>query len=91
MSMDLEVIELVCSDGQKIFEGRILELKGIKSVTVNIDSQKAQLRYRENLVSPEQIISHLNEAGFTVNGTPGNPIAQGRLPECCFQPMEKSQ
>ncbi len=82
--LELDIAELVCVDGQKIFEGRILELEGIKTVTTNIQSRKAKIRYRENQVLATEIEAHLGDFGFTIDGMPGNDIARGRLPQCCF-------
>jgi len=82
--LELEIAELVCTDGQKIFEGRILELDGIKAVSANIQTHKAQIRHRENVVSADKIKTHLGDFGFTIDGVAGNNIARGRLPQCCF-------
>lgn len=82
--LELEIDELVCTDGQKIFEGRILELNGIKAVSANIQTRKAQIRHRGNVVSAVEIKAHLGDFGFTIDGVPGNNIARGRLPQCCF-------
>ena len=84
LTLELEIDELICSDGQRLFEGRLLELEGIKSVTVNIQTHKAQIRYRENQVTVESINSHLQEFGFTIDGVPGNAAARTRLPSCCL-------
>ncbi len=81
--MELNISELVCADGQRIFEGRILDLEGIKSVTANIQTQKAQIKYRDQQVSAQQIETHLSDYGFTIDGVPGNNIARNRLPSCC--------
>ena len=73
-------------DGQNIFEGRILDLEGIKTFTANIQTQKAQISYWDNQVSADKIKTHLGEFGFTIDGNPGNEVARGRLPQCCFVP-----
>ncbi len=83
--LEIEVEELVCGDGQRIFEGRVLDLSGIKSVTANIQTRKAQIRYRDHQVSAKQIEEHLKEFGFTIDGVEGNQVTRGRLPSCCFQ------
>ncbi|NQV16488.1 hypothetical protein HQ531_13585 [bacterium] len=85
VNLELNIEELVCSDGQLVFEGRILALEGIKAVTANIQNQKAQIRFRNNQVSEEQIKTHLLDFGFTINDVPGNTVARGRLPACCFK------
>jgi hypothetical protein len=82
--LELDIAELICIDGQKIFEGRILELEGIKSVSANIQTRKAQIHYRDNQVSAVKIETHLGDYGFTIDGVPGNDVARGRLPQCCF-------
>lgn len=83
MVLELNIDELVCVDGQRLLEGRILELEGIKSVTANIQKHKAQIKYRDTQVTARQIEEHLHEFGFTIDGVPGNSIAFGRLPSCC--------
>jgi len=83
ISIDLKISELVCRDGQHIFESRLLDLDGIKAVTTNIQTQKAQISYRENQVSAKLIKDHLLDFGFTVNGITGNASAYYRLPSCC--------
>ncbi|NQV50987.1 MAG: heavy-metal-associated domain-containing protein [Candidatus Marinimicrobia bacterium] len=89
--VELEIEELVCADGQRIFEGRILELDGIKSVTANIKLQKAQIKYKDNLVSAVEIENHLAAFGFTIDGVPGNAVARSRLPGCCLNPKTGAQ
>jgi len=84
LMLELHIDELVCRDGQKIFEGRILELEGIKTVSANIQTCKAQIRYRDKQVSAAEIEAHLSDFGFTIDGMPGNVVARGRLPQCCF-------
>ena len=85
--IELDIAELVCMDGQKIFEGRILELDGIKSVSANIQTQKAQIHFREHEVSAKEIEAHLAAFGFTIDGVAGKEAARGRLPQCCFSQM----
>jgi copper chaperone CopZ len=84
LSLDLDVNELVCEDGQKLFEGRILELDGITAVTVNIEAHKAMVKFRDSQLNEKMIIDHILDFGFTVNGLPGNPAAHRRLPACCL-------
>ncbi len=74
-------------DGQKIFEGRILDLEGIKTFSANIQTHKAQISYWDNQVSVGEIEAHLGDYGFTIDGKPGNVVARGRLPQCCFTPV----
>mgnify|MGYP002639612652 FL=1 len=87
LSLELDIAELVCIDGQNIFEGRILDLEGIKTVSANIQTQKAQISYWENQVTADEIVAHLGDYGFTIDGKPGNEVARGRLPQCCFTPQ----
>ena len=89
LHLELEIAELVCMDGQKIFEGRILDLEGIKTFSANIQTQKAQISYWENQVSADEIEAHLGDYGFTIDGKPGNEVARGRLPQCCFFPPSR--
>ena len=84
LMLELDIAELICKDGQNILEGRILELEGIKTVSTNIETHKAQIRFRENMISAAEIQNHLFEFGFTIDNEPGNQIARGRLPQCCF-------
>jgi copper chaperone CopZ len=85
ITLDLEIDELICTDGQHILEGSILSLEGIKTVTANIQTQKVQIRFRENQISAEQISNQLLESGFTVDGVKGKAAARKRLPACCFK------
>lgn len=87
-SLELAVDELVCLDGQRTFEGRILELAGIRSVSVNIDHKKASVKYRNTEVTAEAILAHLSDHGFTINGERGNAAARRRLPSCCLEAGE---
>ncbi len=87
LTLELEIDELICSDGQRLFEGRVLELEGIRTVTVNTQTRKAQIKYREQHVSADQIKTQLLEFGFTVNGVAGNSIARNRLPDCCLNKL----
>ena len=85
VTQELDVKELVCEDGLKVFEGRVLELNGIKSVTVNIQAHKATIVFQESKLSAEKLQDHLLGFGFTVNGEQGNAVSRKRLPACCRQ------
>lgn len=85
VTVDLEVSELICDDGVRIFEGRVLSLQGIKSVAVNMAEQKATIGYSNDQLTQDQLHAHLMEFGFTIDGKQGNPAARRRLPACCFE------
>jgi len=85
VTMELDVAELRCADGVRIFEGRVLSLQGIKSVSVNMNEHKANISFSNDQLTSDQLISHVMEFGFTVGGEPGNPVARKRLPACCFE------
>ena len=88
VTIEMVVDELICDDGVRIFEGRVLTLQGIKSVTVNINEQTAKISYRNDQLKQDQIASHVMEFGFTVDGEVGNLVARKRLPACCFASNE---
>ena len=88
ISVDLEVSELICRDGQHILESRLLELDGIKTVTTNIQTREARISYRDNLITADLIKDHLRDFGFTINGVVGNSNARLRLPSCCQNESE---
>ena len=88
MTLELEIQELICLDGRHILESRILSLTGIKAVTANIQTRKAQIRYREQHISAEEIKAYLLDFGFTIDGVKGNNAARKRLPSCCQQTQQ---
>ncbi len=83
--MHLDVAELICEDGQKTFESRILDLEGIRSVTVNINTHIAEISFKDSDLSEPAIVDHLRAYGFSVNDQPGNAAARKRLPSCCLE------
>ena len=82
--LKFEIKELICQDGQRIFEGRLLELGGIKTFSTNIKTQKAEIRYWDNQIKAIEVEKHLSDFGFTIDGVQGNNIARKRLPSCCL-------
>ncbi|MCF7809189.1 MAG: hypothetical protein K9M49_05210 [Candidatus Marinimicrobia bacterium] len=82
---------MICDDGVRIFEGRVLALEGIKSVSVNMNDKQAEISFLSDKVSLDAITTHLLEFGFTVDGTSGNKAARKRLPSCCLEPEEDTQ
>ncbi|MCF7823212.1 MAG: hypothetical protein K9N35_03480 [Candidatus Marinimicrobia bacterium] len=85
LKLEMQISELICDDGLHIFEGRILELEGIKSVTANIETGKVIITFHEKSISAQEIKTHLSEFGFTIDGEAGNQIARKRLPSCCLE------
>ena len=89
VTVEISVDELICSDGVRIFEGRVLALQGIKAVTVNMNEHKAKVSFHDDQLDLAQVSDHLMEFGFTVDGKAGNQIARKRLPACCLRDAEE--
>ena len=85
LTLDLQVEELVCTDGQHALEGQLLNLSGIKSVSVNLSARHVQVSYYAGQQQADDIRACLLNFGFTVDGEAGDPAARRRLPSCCLQ------
>ena len=71
---------LMCSIN---IEEAVVELKGVKSVEVDLKSQSGKVVYRASLLSLSDIERTINSIGYSVNGHEANKEAYNDLELCC--------
>jgi copper chaperone len=62
----LTVPDISCGHCKSSIEGAVSELQGVEDVTVNIEPKTVELSYDDSSVSIDQIITAIEDQGYTV-------------------------
>lgn len=72
-----------CPEYQTVVQQTIMQQTGIKKMSLNWETQSVIVTIRPDQISAKTLINALLDAGFTVNGAEGNPLAYAALPKPC--------
>lgn len=72
-----------CANCEVLLQDKLLAIKGIKSVTLDLDSEVISVRYNGNQVDENEIKTAILAAGFSVDGEKGYKEPRKNLPDCC--------
>ncbi|MCB0515722.1 MAG: heavy-metal-associated domain-containing protein [Bacteroidetes bacterium] len=72
-----------CGMCQKTLEDNIIYEKGIRAVSLDLDTQILTVRYDKRKTNADKIIAAINKLGYDANGSPANAEVYKNLPDCC--------
>lgn len=72
-----------CNSCKMRLESRMLNLKGVLSSHLNIESKELMVVYDKELVAIPEIESKVTEIGYDANYKAAKKAAYKRLPACC--------
>ncbi|XP_010126712.1 PREDICTED: copper-transporting ATPase 2 [Chlamydotis macqueenii] len=72
-TVTVNVVGMTCQSCVQSIEGRISKVKGIVSIKVSLEQNKAVIKYLQSEISPEQICQEIQDMGFDAS------IAEERL------------
>ncbi len=84
-----EVVEIkiktsaVCNMCKESIEKGLIYEKGIKDVTLDVDSKIATVKYRSDKTTPEIIKKFIASLGYDADEIPADKTAYQKLPSCC--------
>ena len=75
--------EAECGECEVLLQDKLLAIKGIKSVSVDLETETIEVRYNSVHVSDTDIKTAILAAGFSADGEKGYKEARKNLPDCC--------
>lgn len=73
----------VCGMCKSLIEENIAFEKGIKDISVNLDTKIATVTYKPEKTNPENIRKAISKLGYDADTVPANLAAYNKLPACC--------
>jgi copper chaperone CopZ len=69
-------------------EKSLLELKGVKKITVDLKNKSGQVIYNASVIDLNSIENKISSIGYSVNDKLANQEAYEKLEICCKKPKE---
>lgn len=76
----------VCGMCKDRIETAVYAVKGVKSVSLNVDTKVATVKYNTAKTNPDLIKQAIVNAGYSADDLPANETAYSKLPGCCKAP-----
>lgn len=76
-------ISATCDMCKETIEKYVAFEKGVKKITVDVDSKIATVVYNPKKTSPEKIRLAISNSGYDADDVPANKKAYDRLDDCC--------
>ncbi len=89
----VEIIKIktsaVCSQCKDRIEQGMAYVKGIRDVTLDIDSKIATIKYSTSKTTPGDIRKAISKLGYDADDVPADKAAYEKLPACCKKDAKK--
>ncbi len=85
---DLALESMQCLMCSVNVEKSLLELKGVKKVTVDLKNKSGQVIYNASVIDLNSIENKISSIGYSVNDKLANQEAYEKLEICCKKPKE---
>lgn len=72
-----------CGPCKKKIEKELAFEKGVRKVTVDLDTKMATVIYLKEKTNPEKIRIAISKIGYDADSIPADKKAYDRLPDCC--------
>lgn len=76
----------MCKD--RIESGMAFE-KGVKDVSLDVETKIATIKYNAKTTSPEELRKKINKLGYDADDIPADKAAYDKLPACCKKDAPK--
>ena len=80
---------VVCNMCKDRVETGLAFTKGVKNVTVDLDTKIINVTYKPKKTTPEKIRLAVSKLGYDADEVPANQKAYDKLPSCCKKGNEK--
>lgn len=78
-----------CNECKETIEKALAFEKGIKSASVDLETNTVKVTYRTAKTSPENIRKAISEAGYDADDIAANPKSYENLSDCCKKPEDR--
>ena len=79
----------VCGQCKDRIERNMTFEKGIKDVTLDLDTKIVTIRYNPKSTTPDQIRRKISKLGYDADDVPADSVAYKKLPACCKKDAPK--
>ncbi len=76
----------MCKD--RIENGMAFE-KGIKDVSLDVDTKEVTIKYNTKSTTPDELRKKISKLGYDADGVPCDTVAYKKLPACCKKDAPK--
>jgi cation transport ATPase len=74
---------VVCDMCKDRVEHNMAFEKGVKSVTVNLETKEIEITYRADKTDPDKLRKAVSKIGYDADDVEADPKAYEKLPKCC--------
>lgn len=78
-----------CNECKETIEKALAFEKGIKSSSVDLETNTVKVTYRVGKTTPEKIRKAISEVGYDADDITANPKAYENLSDCCKKPADR--
>ncbi len=75
--------DAVCGHCKERIEGKVVQLKGVKNATLDLNTKILTVTYNPEKVDAATIKKTVTETGYQADEIPGNGQQRKNLPHCC--------
>ena len=79
----------VCGQCKDRIEQGMAYAKGIRDITLDVDSKIATVKYSTSKTSPDEIRKGISKLGYDADDVPADKAAYEKLPPCCKKDAKK--
>ncbi|MDR0800937.1 heavy metal-associated domain-containing protein [Fluviicola sp.] len=72
-----------CGECKERIEGALNYTKGIKFAELDVDSRKLTVRFKNDVISLDEIKKQVSQLGYQADEVKADPQAFEKLPACC--------
>ena len=76
----------ICETCKKTLEHDMSFVKGVKNVTLDLDTKVLMVIYKTGKNNPQQLREAVTRSGYDADSLKADPKAYSRLPDCCKHP-----
>ena len=79
----------VCGMCKDRIEGGLAFEKGVRDVTLDVDTKIVMIRYNAKSISPDELRKKISKLGYDADSIEADPSAYKKLPPCCKKDASK--
>lgn len=68
MEKNFNIEGLHCASCVSALEKAMHKLEGVQDVSVNLGTQKMEIRYNEDILSEQEVVDYVSKAGYKATG-----------------------
>ncbi len=72
-----------CGECKERIEGALNYTKGVKFAELDVPSRKLTVKFKNDVISLEEIKKQLSLLGYNADEVKADPVAYEKLPACC--------